>query len=151
MNQILNYRRIVAFLPNELKDLVKSYCNPYEEHWQKQVDDIAEKYDLNKNGFKEFGKTESVFHKFKKCDLKNIIKCKNQIPHIFRPLKTYSKYCVGSYGGKHDVERYRNKQREKDPYISNGQLIVEMIMNGYIPKQYGINCEFKAKTMDKYL
>ena len=145
MNQIITYRRIVAFLPKELGDLVKSYCNPFEEHWQGKVDEIAEKYDLSKNGFK--GNYDSSMHRFTNYDLKNIIKCKNQIPHLFRPLKTYAKYCVRSYGGKHEVEKYRNTLTKGNNYISNGEFIAAMILNGYVPKIDGINCVFKAKVI----
>ena len=147
MNQILTYRRIVAFLPKELGELVKSYCNPFEEHWQGKVDEIAEKYDLNRWGFKT-NKTKNIYSKL---NLKNIMKCKYEIPHIFRPLKTYSKNCVGSYGGKHVVERFRDNKKDKDPYIANGEFIAAMILNNYVPKIYGINCEFKAKKINKDL
>ena len=90
-------------------------------------------------------------HRFTNYELKNIIKCKNQIPHLFRPLKTYAKYCVRSYGGKHEVEKYRNTSTKGNNYISNGEFIAAMILNGYVPKKYELNCEFKAKKINQKL
>ena len=150
MNQIINYRRIVCKLPIKLTDLVKSFCNPSEEYWQEKIDNVAKKYGLNVWGFNTDTNPRLAFDIFSKSNLKNIIKCKNQIPLILRPLKTYSRNCVGSYGGKHRVEEYRDARKCRNSYISNGEFIVAMILAGYEPKTHGrINCDFKATTIEK--
>ena len=139
MNQIINYRRIVSKLPTELADLVKSFCNPSEEYWQEKIDDVAKKYGVCRNGLLHVNSHfQTLKPEFSHAYMLNIIKCKNQMPFIFRPLKTYSRNCVGSYGGKHRVEEYRCKNKVRDIYCSNGEFIVAMILAGYEPKTYGI-------------
>lgn len=67
----------------------------------------------------------------------NIMKCIECIPILF---KTITCYKLGSYQGKHIVEKYLNT------YISNGEFIISMILCGYKPKKIdGLNCCFKAR------
>ena len=84
---MINYRSIVSKLPTELADLVKSFCNPSEEYWQEKIDNVAKKHGLNVWGFNTETNPRLAFDIFSKSNLKNIIKCKNQIHLIFKPLK----------------------------------------------------------------
>ena len=57
-----------------------------------------------------------------------------------------SQYKTGSYGLKHIVERYQKE------YITNGDLIVAMLMKGHMARfgkrgeSLNVNCEFKVKV-----
>ena len=66
----------------------------------------------------------------------NIMKCKECIPKLFKKIPCYK---LGSYQGKHIVEKYLNT------YISNGEFIIAMLLCGYVPRKIdGLNCNFKA-------
>lgn len=54
-------------------------------------------------------------------------------------LEPSRKWDSGSYGLKHYIER------QTDEYLTNGDLIVAMLLSGYKAKFYGVNCEFKVK------
>jgi hypothetical protein len=72
-----------------------------------------------------------------------------------RQMKT--KWETHSYGGKHEVEKYRDSIPKTEfyqiqgTYISNGEFIMAMILCGYEPKVFfrgrsvERNCLFKAK------
>lgn len=59
-----------------------------------------------------------------------------KIPEI---IENGYRYAVGSYQGKHVLERHLEK------YISNGLFTVAMIRLGYEYKIHGINSTFKAR------
>jgi hypothetical protein len=59
-----------------------------------------------------------------------------KIPEI---IESGRRYKVGSYHGKHVLERHCEK------YISNGLFTVAMCRLGYKYKKYGINSTFQAK------
>ena len=58
-----------------------------------------------------------------------------------------SQYKTGSYGLKHTVENHQGE------YISNGDLIVAMLLKGYDARfgkqteSMSVNCEFKVKAL----
>lgn len=69
----------------------------------------------------------------------NIMRCVECIPILFKRIPCYK---LGSYQGKHIVEKHLNT------YISNGEFIIAMILSGYIFKKIdGLNCNFKAKAL----
>ena len=137
----MTYSFFINNLPADIISLINSFCCPKTDFYRDKILKIA-----NENGLTRFG-----FNSKNKCDLDNkgsilnIMRCKNEIPFLFRPLKTV--YKVGSYGGKHDIEQYRNKLLKCDNYISNGEFIIAMILNDYVIKKEdnkSPNCRFKA-------
>ena len=142
MVSITSYRYFVTNVPEELVKLIHSYCDPETDYYRDKIIGILKNINVGRNGFKltnyknEFDSPKSI---------KNIIDCVNQIPAIIRPLKT--SYSVGSYGGKHAIEKHRKDvlKLDGDCYISNGEFIMAMIILGFTVKHCkGLNCIFRA-------
>ncbi|KAG4072778.1 hypothetical protein HA402_005255 [Bradysia odoriphaga] len=81
-------------------------------------------------------------------DLKRIQKAFVEIDEIIRPTSDYK---ISSYGFKHIVEKHGFEPK----YISNGDVIVTMLLKGYAARfgkrnePIGVNCEFKAAVLKK--
>lgn len=56
-------------------------------------------------------------------------------------IASHRSYKVGSYGGKHAMER------PVKFYFTNGEFILAMLMEGYPMRRDGINCVFKARYL----
>jgi hypothetical protein len=76
-------------------------------------------------------------------NIMQIVKIQNSLHQV---VQEGNQYKIGSYGLKHAVEKC------DIGYISNGDCIVAMILNGYSARfkkkgenQIDVNCEFKAK------
>ena len=76
----------------------------------------------------------------------NVDRIQRAFDFIRQNVSSTSKYQLRSYSMKHDVEKRQNE------YLSNGDLIAAMLMNGYSARfakrgePLGVNCEFKAKV-----
>jgi hypothetical protein len=68
----------------------------------------------------------------------------SEIPLIIKPVKSYN---LGSYYGKHVIEKFRKTNN----YISNGEFIIAMMLVGYKCKKNGLNGVFKASKIEKKL
>ena len=158
-------------LPNEVIDYIFEFHNPYTEYNSKYVlrelkirniqDNLIEtknayidRYGINAfEGIHPRSLGKMPYDKANKSLIKNIDninQCMEEIPKIYKKLK--SAYNLGSYSGKHGIERHRSYLYEnKDNYISNGEFIIAMILAGYEYKIYMdcgrpyVNCDFKAK------
>ena len=158
-------------LPNEVIDYIFEFYNPFTEYNSKYVlrelkirfiQDILiktknayiDRYGINAfEGIHPCSLGKMPHDKANKSLIKNIDninQCIDDIPKIFKKLK--SAYKIGSYSGKHAIERHRSYlYGNKDNYISNGEFIIAMILAGYEYKIYMdcgrpyVNCDFKAK------
>ena len=142
----MTYAFYINNLPDDLIQLINSYCNPETDYYRDKILKIANDNGVTRFGFKS--KNDGSFNN--KNSILNIMRCKDEIPFIIKPMK--SVYKVGSYGGKHEIEKYRNKIIKKDNYISNGEFIIAMILNGYVFKKdsnTSLNCSFKAKYINE--
>lgn len=77
--------------------------------------------------------TNHPFQKFGCCALGNIQQAISEIPKLF---EVKARKGMGSYSGKHDLERWRDKNVKgaEHNYISNGAFIIAMMHCGYTPK-----------------
>lgn len=76
-------------------------------------------------------------------DIEAIHRAMQEIPFIFQPASTWSG--KNSYAFKHLVEHWRQKRNIANPYITNGDFVLAMVMCGYKPKFNGmVNCVFKV-------
>jgi hypothetical protein len=142
MISISSYRYFTSNLPDDLIKLIEAYCDPETDFHRDKIIQILKTVNVTRNGF-QFINCENQFENKK--TIKNIIDCTNQIPSIIRPLKTA--YSVGSYGGKHVVEKYRKDvlKLSGDCYICNGEFIIAMLLLGYKLKySNGLNFCFRA-------
>ena len=144
MNKVSTYYRTVLDLPKDLSDLVKSFCNPYDEYYEEQIEHVIKQYGINHVGFIRHTKTFSIDYSgnriisncndFSKSDYKNIIKCKCEVLSLYKPLKSAGKYDArNDYTGKADIEIYRSFKKDSYTYISSGEHIVALILAGYTP------------------
>ena len=157
-------------LPNEVIDYIFEFHNPYTEYNSKYVlrelkirniqDNLIEtknayidRYGINAfEGIHPYALGKTPYDNANKSLIKNIdniIQCIEEIPKIYKKLK--SAYNLGSYAGKHAIERHRRHlYGNKDNYISNGEFIIAMILAGYEYKIYMehgrpyVNCDFRA-------
>lgn len=135
MNKTATYYRIVFDLPKELGDLVRLFCNPYDEYYEGQIEKVVNKYLINHTGFVSndtFIHSHHCADNFSKSDYYNIIKCKCEILLIYKPLKTAGRYGRNDYMGKSYIENYRMFKKDRY-YLSSGEYIVALILAGYIP------------------
>ena len=151
--ELQTYNNLYFKLPLEIQRIIDEYYDPeYGYHYDK-MKEVEKKYQLDRGGY-YFPKVKLPYtfgYAIKKSDnqftfqsVKRIVSAMKVIPILFKRLKTYSKNCIGSYGGKHIVERYQNE------YISNGEFIVAMILSDFKPKNNNnsINCLFTAKEIN---
>ena len=144
----------MVYFPQEIMDIIFSYYNPYLE-MEKRIQLIHDelnkkgmvlcKNGLFRNGSLYFNENLSR-NPIKSRDYKNISKCVFELDDIFIKRKTTT---VGSYGGKHKVEEFRDKNNGKyDNYISNGEFIMAMMLKGFKLKNNtsNPNCEFYASS-----
>ena len=110
---------------------IYKYADP-ETTW---IADQVANINANTNGWM-IGRNDTK-RAFKKQDYLDIMDAMERIPEI---ITTGSQYKIGSYGGKHVLEKHRKK------YISNGCFICAMILLGYkYKKPDSLNLNFKAK------
>lgn len=143
MSSVVSYCKIVSNLPVDIQKLIDTYCNATTSYYEDEVKKIAVEYDLGVFGF-------GCADLFRLSNVRNIYRCINEIPHIFKRMQTFgSRHIVGSYGGKHRVEEYRCKNKSKDCYISNGEFIVAMILSKFNLQHHknSLNCVFNATTI----
>jgi len=86
----------------------------------------------------------------------NVARAMDDIRSVFDPSGQWE---LGSYTGKHILESWRRRHRSGNPYISNGDFIVAMILSGYSYKfredpesvvgPSNVNAAFKATCMKK--
>lgn len=157
-SSVVCYRLICKRLPMELVKLIELFVNPETDYHRDQIEDIQRHLSLTENGFPT---TRSPFllrtHRFSEHNILNIMRCVGEIPNIFKKMASFrSKYCIGSYGGKHMIERYRRIQIERgydmepNTYISNGEFIVAMVLCGFSIKHgepMSPNCRFNANEV----
>jgi hypothetical protein len=121
---------------------------------QSRIDTIVQ--DLEKHGVK-LNRYGNVIGEHSLCrgdrpnpiDAEAVHEAMNDIPHVFRPCKTWK---TQSYGGKGRIEHYRRMRRPDDNYyVSNGDFIVAMLLLGFEAKwrvtrggPTQVNCMFKA-------
>ena len=119
-------------LPNDVLSLIYSYADP-ETTW---IADKLANIPVNMNGW-IIGENKGK-QRFSKKDYLDIMEAMKIIPTF---IKLSSRYDVGSYGGKHAIERSM-----KELYISNGLFICAMILLGYkYQNPHSLNVNFKAK------
>jgi hypothetical protein len=150
--ELQTYNHLYFKLPVEIQKIIDSYYDPeYGYHYDK-MKEVEKKYQLDRGGYYfpkiklpyTFGyATKNSDNQFTFQSVKRIVSAIKVIPILFKRLKTYSKNCIGSYGGKHIVERYQKE------YISNGEFIVAMILSDFKPKNNNnsINCYFTAREL----
>ena len=144
----MSYSFFIQNLPADLIPLVNSFCCPDTDYYRDKILKIADDNGLTRFGFNYKTVPNTQRDLDNKGSILNIMRCKNEIPFLFRPLKTV--YNIGSYGGKHTVERYRDKLLKGDNYISNGEFIIAMILSGYVFKQNNNNspnCSFRGGVL----
>ena len=130
MNQVSTYYRTVLDLPKDLSDLVKSFCNPYDEYYEGQIEQVINQYGINYFGFNK----DTKGYGFSKSDYKNIIKCKCEVLSLYKPLKSSGKYNArNDYTGKTDIEIYRKFKKDGYTYVSSGEHTIALILAGYTP------------------
>ena len=138
----MTYSFFINNLPAELVPLINSFCCPETDYYRDKILKIADENGLTRYGFNSKNKVDLD----NKGSILNIMRCKDEIPFIFRPLKTV--FNIGSYGGKHEIEQYRNKMSKGDSYIANGEFIIAMILNDYVIKRENFskspNCRFRG-------
>ena len=137
----------MVYVPPEIMNLIFSFHNPYwgVKDKMKKVYETLDKQNLKLSQGGIFTKdTKYYFNEEPMKDpittreYKNIAKCVYEIPNIFIPRKTIS---IGSYGGKHRVEEYRQRHNPKeDNYISNGDFIMAMLIYGHKMRKEKVNC-----------
>jgi hypothetical protein len=80
---------------------------------------------------------------------------------LVKPIRAMYAACqqwrTGSYGGKHEVERWYDETGDEDGYVANGEFVVAMILCGFQyrfrsnPRALSgvswVNPEFKAKCL----
>ena len=150
----------MVYLPPEIMSLIFSFHNPYlgmKEKMRKVYEVLdKKKLKLSRGGIftketKYYFNTEPMKDPITTREYRNIARCINEIPNIFVPRKTLT---MGSYGGKHRVEEYRQRQNPKeDNYISNGDFIMAMLIYGHKMKKSDINgnpnCSFYVSLKKK--
>lgn len=119
-------------LPNDVLSLIYSYADP-ETTW---IEDRVSKLTVNTNGWIIGDNKEK--QKFSKRNYLDIMEAMKIIPAF---IKSSTRYDVGSYGGKHAIEKSMT-----DRYINNGLFICAMILLGYeYKKPISLNVSFRAK------
>jgi hypothetical protein len=119
-------------LPIDVLSLIYSYADP-ETTW---VVDKVSKLPVNTNGWIIGDNKEK--QRFSKKSYLDILEAMQIIPTFIKPS---TRYDVGSYGGKHAIEKSM-----KERYINNGLFICAMILLGYeYKKPINLNVSFKAK------
>ena len=148
MSSVTIYKNIISKLPLDMVKIIESYCDPETDYYRDKIIELSTKYDISMFGHNcdQLKKTGNIKYEIlhNKSSILNIIDCMNQIPYVITPMKTV--YNVGSYGGKHVIERYRDKVLKNGCYISNGEFMMAMLLCGYTMKtNYNhINTSFKA-------
>lgn len=144
------YQTIYSKLLTDIKKLIDTYYDKDYGYYYDKFKEIEKDNKLYIGGYiyyplsKNINSTDyiSMYH------VKNILRCVHEIPFVFIKMKTHkSKNCIGSYGGKHIIERYRDKiNKNGDYYISNGEFIIAMLYCNFISKHTSnnINCIFNA-------
>jgi hypothetical protein len=144
-------------LADDIINHILSFNNPYKDCFMLVLTELKMKclfktIPLNISAFgvinknNQFGRStnESLFSIE---TLSNIQECVISIKTLFTPTKTT--YNEHSYGSKHYVEDFRRRILFNDnPYISNGEFIVAMLLSNYKYKyesSFGPNMLFKAK------
>jgi len=128
------YKFFITTLPEDIVKLITLYCDPDTDYYRDKIKKICNDNNISSYGYnyKYKYRTDDMVDKTSIC---NILRCMNEAPYIFKPLKTV--YKTGSYGGKHSIEIYRRLFNDKgNNYISNGEFIVAMILLGYKYKKY---------------
>jgi hypothetical protein len=148
-----NYKFIYSKLPEELQKLINEYYDHEYGYFYDEFKKIEASHNLDRYGYKNYQfLTHKEIYPIRFEDTRNILNCMMEIPNIFKRLKGHtSKYIISSYEGKHIIERYRQIHNKKgNNYISNGEFIIAMIYNKYIPQNGGSyygnspNCNFNA-------
>ena len=146
MSSLTVYKNIISKLPLDMVKIIESYCDPETDYYRDKIIELSTKYDISMCGhncdqLKKYNSYEILHNK---STILNIIDCMNQIPYVITPTKTV--YNVGSYSGKHVIERYRDKVLKNGCYISNGEFMMAMLLCGYAMKTHfnHINTSFKA-------
>jgi len=148
------YKNLYFKLPFEIQKVIDSYVDPEYDYYIDKVREVEKEYQIHKNGFYNrypSSTKEISYSDFTMNNIKNIVQCLREIPFIIKRIKNHkSKYAVGSYGGKHAIEKYRKiKTPTENCYISNGEFIIAMILLGYAPKVESLNCIFNAVYIHK--
>lgn len=82
-------------------------------------------------------------------ELFNVERVQNAFKFISAHFLPSTRYTQGSYGLKHTIERIQGN------YLSNGDLIAAMLMNGFTARfakrgdPMSVNCEFKLKSFSE--
>ncbi len=138
VDQIYNFHELSKALANQvIEDKVILACenkgvklSGYGNHTGRGSLLTVEKYDEEKREHKLF----------------NVPRIQRAFASLDAIVVPRSQYKTGSYGLKHTVEI------SQEEYISNGDLIVAMILKGYSARfgkqteEMAVNCEFKAKV-----
>lgn len=140
----------MVYFPPEIMREIFSFHNPYLNMERKieciHADFEKQAFKLSKNGLDYQYNNDPRDTPITKHCYKNISMCVDDVKNIYVPRKTVT---IGSYGGKHEVERFRSQHIKGDVYISNGEFIIAMLLAGFKMKRTdrGPNCEFYASKM----
>ena len=109
-----------------------------EEPTDENIQKVMEKYRITGAGFSETGfRPNNEVIRF----------IHNNFNFLFQER---TKFAVGSYSAKHYVEHFRKFMGQKDGYVSNGELIIALILSGIPFKTDGsLNCVFKCSYRDE--
>jgi hypothetical protein len=131
----MNYSFFIRNLPSDVVSIVTSYCDPETDYWNEKIKAII---------------TEHQIKCWSNFDIKNIIRCMEEIPYIFKPLKTA--YNIHSYGAKHTIEAYRDKFPRKNLgnyYCPMYEFEIAMILLGYPRKRGKINSSYRGSRISE--
>jgi len=117
---------------------------------QKRCKEIVKQYKFKGIHLTTCGNSKK--HGFDFVDCRRIKDLMEIIPRYYFMQKSQSSH-YSSYGMKHDMEHFLTVGLNRDAYYSkrvgtytsNGELIMAMILCGFTPKFYNINCSFNVK------
>jgi hypothetical protein len=146
------YKSIYSRLPEDLQKIIYEYYDHEYGYFYDEFKKIEAYHKLDRYGYKKYHSlTNKVVYPIKFEDTRNILNCMMELPIVFKRLKGHTgKHIISSYEGKHIIERYRKTNKKEHCYISNGEFIIAMIYNEYIPQGGGSsyenspNCNFNA-------
>ena len=118
--------------------MTKTHHDLMKEPTDENIQTIMEKYHITTNGFIY---KDGPVERFRPNN-ETIRFIYDNFDFLFEEK---TKFNVGSYGAKHYVENFRRFMSQGDGYVSNGELIIALILCGVAFKyDDGPNCVFKC-------